>query len=157
MTGFDMFTIAIDKATIEKLDFTLINEFIEERWDIGYNTLNISFLGYDNDSREIFEIPEIQKWVKYSMLEEKIPWFFFLSKDTSSSSIKALALCYCAEPVMGENGTIKFQPMQNKIQEFCVINFSNMNDFMKEYEFNDSLKTEASILINEYFNNWLGG
>jgi hypothetical protein len=157
MTEFDLFTLFIDKVQIEKKDFSIIKEYIENNWDVGYNQLNISFSDFDNDPREIFEIPEIREWVITSIHEEKIPWFFFLSKDITSSSIKALALCYCAEPVKQEDGEIRFLPLQNKMYQFITLNKRRMVEFIKEYKFNESFNQEALFLIDKYFENWLGG
>ena len=157
MAEFDMFTLVIDKVQIENKDFSIICDYIENNWDVGYNQLNISFSDFDNDPRDIFEIQEIREWVIASIHKEKIPWFFFLSKDIASSSIKALALCYCAEPVVQENGEIHFLPLQNKMYQFIMINKSRMAEFIKEYKFNESLNQEALFLIDNYFENWLGG
>jgi len=157
MIDFDKFTLVINKVQIEKKDFSIIKEYIEENWDVGYNQLNISFSGFDNDPREIFEIPEIIEWVFISIHEEKIPWFFFLSKDISSLSIKTLALCYCAEPIKQEDGEIRFIPLQNKMYQFIILNKSRMAEFVKEYKFSESLNQEALFLIDKYFESWLGG
>jgi hypothetical protein len=157
MSNFDAFTIGIDKTAIEALDFSMIRDFIAER---DFNEillyeasgrLDIFFSGYDNDRREIFEIPEIQEWIKASMIEEKIPWFFFLSTAPSSQSIKALALCFSAEPVKGKDGKTKFQPVQKNLQDFALINFSNMNDFMNEHKLTESMNIEISNRLNAYF------
>jgi len=163
MRGFDSFTLVFDREDIENMDFSKIKEFIEERdfneplFYEASGKLDISFYGYDDDPRELFEIPEVQNWVKASMFDEKIPWFFFLSTSPNSQSIKALAVCYCAEPVKQNDGSIKFQPMQKNMQDFAFINFSNMNDFMKAHDLTQSMSTQISESVNGYFMNWLGG
>jgi hypothetical protein len=43
-----------------------------------------------------------------------------------------LALCYCSEPVIGEDELWHFKLNFDKLQEFAMVNFSVMNDFMKE-------------------------
>jgi len=149
--------LVIDQEQVINKDFSVIKEYIEENWDIGYSQLEISFSGLENDKREIFEVPEIREWVINSIHEEKIPWFFFLSKDVSSSSIKALAVCYCAEPVKQENGEIRYMPLENKMYQFIMVNHSNSVEFVKEYKFNECFNQEISYLIDKYFKNWLGG
>jgi hypothetical protein len=64
------------------------------------------------------------------MLEEKIPWFFFLSTVPTSQSLKALSCCFIAEPVKVEDGGIKFQHLKKNLRDFAIVNFSNLNDFM---------------------------
>jgi hypothetical protein len=159
---FDYFNIVIDREAIEKVDFSMIKTFIE-KFDNekllldATGTLNISFYGYDEDPREIFEIPEIQNWVKTSMIVEKIPWFFFLSTEPTSQNIKALTLCFIAEQVETTDGTIRYQPMQKNLQNFAMLNFQNMNYFMHAHQLSEDMKTEISEKVNGYFENWLNG
>ena len=158
---FDSLSFVIDKEAIENLDFSMITDFIEDREfnEIllyeAVGTLNISFYGYDDDPREIFEVPEIQKWVKTSMLEEKIPWFFFLSTSETSQSLKALALCFIAEPVKALDGTTSYQPLNKNLKNFALINFGNMNEFFETHQLTESMKIEISKKIDKYFHAWL--
>ena len=158
---FDSLTVVIDNEAIKNLDFTMIHDFIADR-DFSETllyeaagTLNISFSGYDDDPREIFEIPEIQKWVKISMLEEKIPWFFFLSTSEISQSIKALALCFIAEPVKSPDGTTSYQPLNKNLKDFALINYGNMNKFFETHQLTESIRIEISQNIEKYFHAWL--
>jgi len=157
---FDYFDIVIDRETIEKVDFSMVETFIK-KFDNkkllhdAAGTLNISFYGYDEDPREIFEIPEVQNWVKTSMVVRKIPWFYFLSTEPTSQSIKALTLCFIAEQVETTDGTIHYQPMQKNLQGFAMLNFQNMNYFMDTHQLSENLKTKISKKVNSYFQNWL--
>jgi hypothetical protein len=160
---FDSLTLVFDKNDVENMDFSKIKIFIEEHnfneillYEAS-NRLDISFFGYEDDLREIYEIQEVRDWVKASMIDEQIPWFFFLSTSPASQSIKALAVCYCAEPIRQTNGTIKFQPMMQKMHEFAIINFSNMNDFIEEHNLTQSMNTQISNNVNAYLQNWIGG
>jgi len=159
---FDFFDIVIDREAIEKADFSMVETFIK-KFDNkkllhdAVGTLNISFYGYDEDPREIFEIPEVQNWVKTSMVVRKIPWFYFLSTEPTSQSIKALTLCFIAEQVKTSDGTIRYQPMQKNLQNFVMLNFQNMNYFMDTQELSENLKTKISEKVNSYFQNWLNG
>jgi hypothetical protein len=159
--SFDAFSIVIDKKAIENMDFSMIKQYIEDRdFDEtllyeAVGKLDISFYGYDNDPREIYEIPEIQNWVKASMLEEKIPWFFFLSTAPTSQSLKALAYCFIAEPVEVEGGGMRFQPLKKNLRDFAIVNFSNMNDFMKNHSLTSSINAAITDNVNKYFSTWL--
>jgi hypothetical protein len=33
--------------------------------------------GYDEDPRELYEIPEVRRWFKFT-LEQGVPWFYLL-------------------------------------------------------------------------------
>lgn len=93
----DYLNIAIDKEDIENnnigkyLDMLdplypnipLANKFCEK--------VSLFIDGYDNDSRELWEIPEVRKFAK-SLNEKFHYWFYFLDKNTSSLMWITLAL-----------------------------------------------------------------
>jgi hypothetical protein len=161
MGDFDSFTIVLERKDIENMNFSIIKEFIEGR-DFNEtllyearSQLNISICGYDTDPRELFEIVEVVNWVKVSIFEEHIPWFFFLSTTPSSQSIKLLALCFCSVPVKGMDDNWFLQPDTSKLQEFAEVNFGIMNTFMKEHDLLESINSEITQNVLGYLHNWL--
>jgi len=152
---FDDITIVIDKTAILNNDFDVINNYIEENWDVRFSTLNINIYGYDNDPRELYEIPEVVKWVKYSIFEKKIPWFYILANDDKSQSIKLIALCYCSIEEKTKNGKDIYQLDLSKLQEFSLVNFDIMNNYVKMKNINEDINQEISQKILNYFRNWL--
>lgn len=55
--------------------------------------LDFSVDGYNDDPRELYEIPQIRKW--FEDLNEHFPyWFYFLSKR--AKSLRLLATCLCS-------------------------------------------------------------
>jgi hypothetical protein len=55
--------------------------------------MDIAFQGYDHDTRELFEIPEVRQYV--SLLDDKFPyWLFFLGKN----GLGLQAISYCLMP-----------------------------------------------------------
>jgi hypothetical protein len=157
----DSFTLVFDRKGIENIDFSIIKEFIIERdfnevllYD-ARSRLNISFFGYDDEPRELYEIAEVINWVKYSILEEKIPWFFFLSTNEASQGIKLLALCFCSVAVRGMDGNYFLQADTSKLREFALVNFGILNEFMGEHKLNDGINNEISQNVLEYLRKWL--
>jgi hypothetical protein len=81
----------IDRALIENEEITLIENFFDrlQRNDDLTRAMQgrviISVHGYDNDRRELFEIPEVIKWFKKAN-SELTPWFFFLNTDLPTHS-----------------------------------------------------------------------
>jgi hypothetical protein len=56
-----------------------------------FEKLDIAFHGYDQDQREVFEIPEVRKYV--SLLDQEFPfWLFFLTKE--KLGLQAIMLCF---------------------------------------------------------------
>ncbi len=56
-----------------------------------FEKLDIAFHGYDQDAREIYEIPEVREYV--SLLDSEFPyWLFFLRKN--GLGLQAIMLCF---------------------------------------------------------------
>lgn len=56
-----------------------------------FEKVDIAFYGYDDDTRELFEIPEVRNFV--FKLDEAFPyWFYFLSKN--ALGLHAILLCF---------------------------------------------------------------
>ena len=55
-----------------------------------FEQLDIAFHGYDNDQRELFEIPEVRDFVNW--LDDQFPfWLFFLTKK--GLGLQCIMLC----------------------------------------------------------------
>jgi len=53
--------------------------------------VDVSFHGYDTDARELFEIPEVRRFV--AALDDAFPyWLYFLSRECLG--LQAIALCF---------------------------------------------------------------
>ncbi len=68
--------------------------------------VEIAFHGYDSDSRELYEIPEVRNFV-YSLDNEFPYWLYFLSKKYFG--LQALVLCFLP-PFLTEEGKAKHFP-----------------------------------------------
>lgn len=55
-------------------------------------SIDLSVFGYEDDPRELYEIPEVRNWMQ--KLDKQFPyWLYFLSKETRSLAFIPLALC----------------------------------------------------------------
>jgi hypothetical protein len=100
MTGFGEFepvivTISRDEVNAQDVSaaFAVLKSFTEtpEMTRRMFERVDVAFHGYDDDSRELFEIPEVRDFV-YA-LDEKFPfWLFFLNKKYTG--LQALSLCF---------------------------------------------------------------
>lgn len=148
--------IAISKNEVDTLNYNVILEFIERLSGNGdllfksANILDIFFAEYDEDSREIFQIPEIMNWLKYS-IDIGIPWFYFLNTTTRNSGLHLLITAYCSITNVSFNGKqymINYSP--EDMQNFLEKNFDNLNKFMDTHHLSDKLNEEVSERITNY-------
>lgn len=81
----EQLSLVISREEVESQNITsalsVLNSLLEtpEKASAYKESVDISFYGYDEDSRELFEIPEVRNFV--FQLDDKFPfWLFFLSK-----------------------------------------------------------------------------
>ena len=156
MPLFDKYKMVIDKEEIENLKYSKIEDYMSE-FDFNdgliyenKNQLEIVIYGYDDDSRELYQIEEVTNWVKTSITEEHIPWYLLLRTNPESQSIKLLTLCYCADP---KN---EYRLNGEKLKEFGFLNFGILNNYFKEKNLLDGQNYEIATNINNYFRSWFG-
>lgn len=91
----DLVMVHVSRQAVEGRHFKEIISVIrmlEEREDNGYNTLSITFDGYDDIPDEVFEIIPIRKWVEG--LFKRVPHLLYYI--TSMIDVRQyLTLCLC--------------------------------------------------------------
>lgn len=91
--------VSIKKMDVLTENFSNIKKLIKniasnsQRLLEARNTWEIMFEGYDDDQREISDIPEIVNWIKQS-IDEGIPWFYFVRNPKESLSFFVIMCCY---------------------------------------------------------------
>ena len=91
--------VSIAKLAVLMEDFSDIEILIEslaenhQKLLDAQNTWEVFFTEYDDDSREIPEIPEVKNWIEAS-LNAGIPWFYFMRTEDSSMGLQVFAVTY---------------------------------------------------------------
>ncbi|MGD7023037.1 hypothetical protein ACQCVK_10605 [Rossellomorea vietnamensis] len=85
--------LLVSKKAVKRKDIkyhsNLFNELDRNAKDYS-NGVTLLFEGYDEDQREIYQIPEVRKWVK--LLLNKVPHLFYYLCDFTES-ITMIYLC----------------------------------------------------------------
>lgn len=88
----------IDRQDVERMDISDIQSFFQrlrcsrEIAEHCQGKVEISFYGYDMDSRELFEIPEVCKFA--SLLSQALPdLFFFAYTGQHGHGLRTIAMC----------------------------------------------------------------
>ena len=151
--------VPIQKIDVLMEDFSNIKKLIEsiasDRQQLleARNTWEIMFEGYDDDPREISDIPEIINWVDQS-IEEGIPWFYFMRDPKESFSFLAIMCCYgtrdpeCMERVYFE---------KERILPFIKKNLDNLADFAEQYDIPDEVGCAATDVMMNYITAVISG
>ena len=158
----DFRIIAVSKDEINTLSFDTINEFIErlsanrELLIKSANSLDVFFFqSINKDTREIFQIPEVMKWLKHS-IDRGIPWFYFLSTKNKNNGLHLLIHSYCSNTNVdfdGKGYIINYSP--EYLGKFVEKNFDNLTHFMEIHHLEIELNIKISERVTNYFLKYL--
>jgi hypothetical protein len=101
--------------------------------------------GYDNDPRELFEIPEVRSFVR--LLDEQFPfWFFFLTTETDAIKLLMFSLCRIT----------RVSPTATAYNQEDFANFINhhlaaMNYVFDSFEIDEEMNVERNEEFQRYF------
>ena len=152
---------AIPKEEVVNLSFGYISSLLtrlSKTHDMlvgNRNSMEIYFPGYDDDDRELPQIPEVRAWVQRS-LEVGVPWFYFLSTEAGIIGLRTLFFCACEITYIRlEGDRYRVEVPFEERMKWLDINFCNMNDFMNGKGLSMELNVEISDNINRALMNFL--
>lgn len=123
----DYTSLVITRDWVESLDISKVIEFFDRLMvstELAFSKkgkIDISFHGYDSDSRELFEIPEVVIYAK--AMAEKLPLLFFCNPSPKLYGLKCIGLsCFNAHFVSCDRSVVKFD------------NYAFARFFYKQYE-----------------------
>ncbi|GEM_PF-201658 len=133
---------AIGKRDVLMEDFSnvvsLIEEVASDREMLleARNSWEVIFEGYDDDPREIPEIPEVTNWIERS-LDEGIPWFYFMRCEGNTLGLLIFMIVCAGVPDKNIRGRYLFD--RDRLATFIEKNFENLNRFMDAYGIGDDI------------------
>lgn len=150
--------VPIPKDDVLMEDFSYIQELIEniasdrEQLLEARNSWEVFFMGYDDDPREISDIPEVKNWIMQS-LEAGIPWFYFMRSPEESYCLLTFMSCYGSrDPEYPER--ISFD---RKVLPFIKKNLENLEVFIKKYDILEDVGCEVTAVMMNYISEIIDG
>ena len=119
-----------------------------ERARSFFERLDIAFHGYDDDTRELFEIPEVRNFV--SRLDDQFPfWLFFLTKE--GLGLQCIMLCLMTPYLTDE---AKRTVLPERLNELLSKRwFPAMNQICMVAGFSERQIEDLSDAVGSYFVN----
>ena len=115
------------------------------------NTLMFCIDGYDNDPREIYEIPEVRKF--YRAFQKVWPYsLYFANIDTDC--LRPIVFCCLDKLTSGRqagNPTVLVHPDKAELMKFFLKNFGPMNLLCQRAQMFESRIFDRSQALFEYF------
>ena len=149
--GVDFLTVMVSRETVEAGDIApalgSLSALIESRETARHflGQVDLAIDGYNDDPRELFEVPEVRAYL--AALDEQFPyWFPFLSLDTEALKLVTFSLCDIERVA---SGLVEIDP--EDLRDFLVRHFGAMNRLFELYELGEDLNEKISEAINDYY------
>jgi hypothetical protein len=149
--GVDSIVLVVSRDEVENLDLSgclqVLDSLIESREKAMRFRDQVVFGvdGYNDDPRELFEVPEVRTFLRE--LDAKWPyWFFFLSKATDT--LKMIMFSLCRYQRVGA-GLIRYDPEDFEV--FMYRHFDALNKIFARFDFDKALNREMSEALINYF------
>ena len=146
----DWLRVVVFRAEVETADVSrtaaVLSRVLVDRSSVQRyrERVDLSFDGYSNDPRELYEIPEVRRFCK--KLDESFPyWFYFLSTESFMLRIVASCLCSVTKPMLG---IVSFGP---DLVEFITAHFQALNWIFDNYSLDERDNVEISGKVIQYF------
>jgi hypothetical protein len=156
LNEFDFVFYVVDREDIEDEDIKNAQDFIER---IYFNDslcrkfqgrIEIFISGYDDDPRELFEIPEVVRW--YQKADPILKhWFFFANTVAPASGLNCYWACLCGAkrtPAKSKSvGTIQVELERESLVETLKLNFSRLNELTTRLGITDEENKKISFAV----------
>ena len=136
---------ALDTVRVARaLSLTLADRAAIKRYR---GRVDLAFDGYSNDRRELYEIPEVRRFV--AKLDAAFPyWFYFVSTESPAFGTISASLCSTVKP---RPGYVAFGP---DLVEFIARHFEALNWLVDNYSLDESDNIDVSHRVAMYFRNF---
>ena len=148
--GTDWLRVVVDRTEVEALDVsrtaTTLSRVVADRNAVERHRgrVDLAFHGYPNDSRELYDVPEVRDFC--AKLDDAFPyWFYFLS--TEGVTLGVIACCLCSVTKL-RPGVVSFGP---DLLEFLTRHFGAMNWLFDNFSLDQRYNVEISGQVTEHF------
>lgn len=137
LVGSSIIHYVIEKQDVESLNILGIRSFFDRlraTKELAYECqgkIEISFWGYINDTRELFEIPQVRKYIQ--ILDTALPeLFFFARTEQPTDTLRTFALSLTKVHWKNKYSARRTKRMvwfeTDKVAEFLARQFPGLND-----------------------------
>ncbi len=142
----NLVSIIISRREVESGDISnslsVLNNFNKDKQSIRRfcNRIDLSISGYDDDPRELWEIPEVKSYIQ--QLDIAFPfWFYFMSKQTG-----ALKMIYGCCNEIKRSSAVFFEVKPESMLSFLKAHIFAMNIMCDEIGMSEK---EIELLTNQ--------
>ena len=148
--GADWLRVVPERSEVEALDVSrtalILSRVLADRSAVERyrGSVDLAFLGYSNDPRELYDIPEVRRFC--SKLDDAFPyWFYFISTD--GLTLVRIACCLCSVTQL-RPGVVSLGP---DLIEFIESHYEALNWLFDNYSLDEKHNVEISRNVAKYF------
>jgi hypothetical protein len=123
-----------------------LNRLLQSRQSViaSRGKIALSFSGYDDDPRDVWDISEIRRYV--AALDANFPYWFYFA-HLGNPTLQVLCLCLCAVVKVGTG--VRPEPEDFKL--FFYDHFAAVNRLCETFNLGEATRTSITKEITEYF------
>jgi hypothetical protein len=154
----DLVIFEIPRSDIENMRFDFViesfarltssSEMIEKK----RNAVEFTIGGYQDDERELWEIPQVRRWWMFAESVGKY-WFYFCRIDHRFASLQALFLCVTKQTKLRVDKNRKMVEWRFDVDsqnEFLVRHYTWLNEFTEKYDLPLAINYQVSVSVPEF-------
>ena len=114
--------------------------------------VEVTVFGYDDDRRELYQILEVRRW--FAGVEPLVKyWFFFLSKEFHSSTLRLLTMCVCDVQALKRSrkdkrsGVVTVSVDEQALNDFRTRNFLWLNELTEKLGVSEEENKRISLNV----------
>lgn len=146
----DFFMVGIGRDKVESNDISLALSTLTDLFAAPDTVRRLQgrvalvFEGYDDDPREVYEIPEVRRFC--AALDKRFPyWLYFLT--TIQDNLKVVTFCLVRVKVLGPS---QIWVDTDDLQRFLLSHVSAMNTVFDRYSLGEEAKLAWTERVCEY-------
>lgn len=161
----DKIAILIGRDQIESKSIVEITDLIdrlhlnEELVDNIQEKVDIFIDGFNEDSRELNEIPEVREWINI-IFPKVLGWAYFLSKDKDSFFLRIMFLCNMdyeqIDIPRSQAGDMPYYGVKIDLMsglDFLSKMYDNLNQYTDKYNLSLAVNKDISHKLYEFYSN----
>lgn len=114
--------------------------------------VEVGISGYDEDSRELFEVPEVVRWYEAADPIFKY-WFFFANTLPPASGLASYWACVCRGKRAAEKarsqGMVRVELDKERLLKFLRLNFLRLNELTDRLGMSDDENARISFAVSD--------
>jgi hypothetical protein len=154
---FDLVMLVISKDEVHARDVSRVVAYFEmfeaapDQLPNARNKFVLLVHGYDDDKREVYEIPEVREW--FNIAEQAVlGWAYYLSLAKEVSTLAIFLACTCDFEMIGSSNDGKMKSLSippPQIAKFLERHFNWLNQFTEKHGLSEEINKEVSIAFGK--------